>query len=211
MSVKKPLILFDIDGTLIDTLKVVKNHFLNFAKVFKVTPDKVEQVFKSYLSSLDNSTDFSPAGCIAYLAEYHQADANQVESIFYHSDNFGSVLFPESRKVLQKLQAEQYTLGIFSEGFADFQERKLTENNILDFFYPEYRYILRRKMDTKLIESLPENTIIIDDKTTVITFLEKFPNIIPLHIVREVNSPTGEYTLSSLNDLFPILAQLSNS
>jgi hypothetical protein len=128
--------------------------------------------------------------------------------VFHQPVNFQQALYPEVRDVLTKLKQAGYPLGLYSQGFRDFQEHKILANNLMEFFSPAHRYIKREKMDPTLIESLPENTIIIDDKAEVIAFLEPFPNIIPLHMVREAKNQLGEYTLSTLNDLFPILTSL---
>jgi hypothetical protein len=81
----------------------------------------------------------------------------------------------------------------------------------MKFFTEHQRYLKMEKMDPQLIENLPEGTIIIDDKAEVIDFLGKFPNIIPLHLVRNSQGAIGEYTLSTLNDLFPILRELRHA
>ncbi|OGJ37659.1 MAG: hypothetical protein A2383_04055 [Candidatus Pacebacteria bacterium RIFOXYB1_FULL_39_46] len=211
MPNSKSLILFDIDRTLFNTPLFVDKQLQKLTQTLDTDSQKLQKNFQSYLASLTDTTHFSPDNFTTYLAKYYQHDVKKVREAFYHSSNFDSTLYPEVKEVLQKLQQDGYTLGIFSQGFIDFQLKKLTENNLLDFFDPQHRYILREKADPKLIENLPENTVIIDDKITIITFLERFPHIIPLHIVREPEKPIGEYTLLNLQSLFPILAQLRHS
>ena len=206
----KPLILFDIDETLINTTQFVNQYFVDFPKLVNTTAEDIKNTLQNYQNTLKGPTDFNPDDCIRFFAAHYQHDVKEIEKVFYHPDNFGSASFPETEEVLNKLKQMDYVLGIYSEGFTSFQERKLTDNGIEGFFNKDQLYILRRKMDPKIISNLPANTIIIDDKPEVITFLEKFPNIIPLHINRKATNPLGKYTLTSLNDLFSILDSLSN-
>ncbi|HEX9817585.1 MAG TPA: HAD hydrolase-like protein [Patescibacteria group bacterium] len=211
MTANPPLILFDIDETLMNTTQFVNGQFVELAKLFGKDAENVKKVFTTYWSGLESNTDFSPEDCIAYLANHYQHNKAEVERVFYHPQIFGAALFPEVKSVLKKLQTMKISLGIYSEGFESFQQRKLQANGILRFFEPNYRRVLRRKMDPKVIKSLPKNTIIIDDKAEVIAFLEPFPNIIPLHLTRGVENQVGGYTLSSLNDLFSILDSLRDA
>jgi phosphoglycolate phosphatase-like HAD superfamily hydrolase len=207
----KPLILFDIDQTLFNTPQFIKVMRQQLAEVLKISPQELEDVIEKYLTDLPHAADFSPNHYLAFMAKKYHADLTKLEAIMYDKTNFGSALFPETLSVLLRLKEEKYPLGLYSEGVLEWQTNKLKANNILEFFEPQHRHILPRKMDRSLLESIPEGTLIIDDKPAIIEFLQEFPQVIPLHIVRDNTKPTGEYTLSSLNDLFAILDSLRDA
>jgi phosphoglycolate phosphatase-like HAD superfamily hydrolase len=212
MFTNKPLILFDIDKTLINTeqLKVLQmaslaEHLNSDAK----TIDKIR--LEEYYSQLEETSDFRADEFLAFLAKKFQTSLEDLQDVFYHPKNFQAVLFPEVKEILGKLHNEGYPLGLYSEGEKKYQEHKLQTNNLLQIFAHQHRYVLARKMDKKVIANLPENTVIIDDKAAVIDFLKHFPNVIPLHLVRNAENLYGEYTLSSLSDLLPILDSLGHA
>lgn len=214
MPAVKPLILFDIDRTLIDTnqLRILQRKTL--AKALEISEDEIADAYLEYYGTMEETYGFRPRDFLGLLTRRCHLPIEKLNDIFFHPKNFQQVLYPEVLAVLTKLRQQNYTLGLYSMGETEFQEHKIIVNNLINFFDSKHRYISEDKTDKKMrkiIESLPENTIIIDDKPEIMAFLEHFPNIIPLHIVRNAKSHAGEYTLSSLNDLWPILDSLSNS
>lgn len=211
LTESKPLILFDIDNTIIDmeALRILQREII--ANALHISFDEAEDNFLEYYGTLDDSSDFSPQNLLKFLAEKNNADYDQLLTIFLKPENFQKVLFPEVRKVLTGLKKDNYQLGIYSQGNPQYQPHKLAANKLLEFFDPNRIYISERKMDSELINSLPANTIIIDDRAEVIEFLNNFDNVIPLQIIREVSDVMGPYVLNSLTDLFPMLDRLSHS
>lgn len=213
MSAKtqKPLILFDIDMTLLNTdiLKALLKQSL--AQALQKSEAEITDCFVEYASTLPDHTSFQPEGFLKLVSQKFHAPIEKLRDIFYEPTRFQKALYPEVIEVLSALRNQGYTLGLYSQGALAWQEHKILVNNLMEFFDQAHQYIKREKADQAIIENLPENTIIIDDKPEIISFLETFPNVIPLHIVRDNPNHVGEYTLSSLNDLFPILDSLGHA
>ncbi|HCR81480.1 MAG: hypothetical protein UY13_C0002G0172 [Candidatus Pacebacteria bacterium GW2011_GWB1_47_8] len=207
----KPLILFDIDKTLIDTDRLRALLKQNLAQLLGRSEDEVADAFLEYGSNLPDNTAFHPEELLKLFSQRFHTPIEPLRDAFYEPSRFQQALYPEVVDVLSKLRHQGYTLGLYSQGELAWQEHKMLANNLLEFFDKNHRYIKREKADPAIIENLPENTIIIDDKPGIIAFLETFPHVIPLHIVRERANHVGEYTLSTLNDLLPILDSLRNS
>lgn len=207
----RPLILFDIDQTLIDTeiLRVSVRGALGAA--VGISADEMRVHINEYYATLQKTETLEPKKLLAFLSRRFQTSSKKLADIFFNPEWYQRALYPEAIEVLGQLRREGYTLGLYSQGHRDFQEHKLLANNLMDFFDPRYRFISLLKTDHILVENFPENTLIIDDRPDVIEFLQKFPHIIPLHIVRSEQPPVGEYTLSSLRDLFPVLTGLSHA
>lgn len=207
----KPLILFDIDQTLVDTEILRTTLTRALAKVVNISPDEMRAHIHEYYQTLSETEALEPKKMLAFLSRRLQVSAKTLADVFFAPQWYQQALYPEVIEVLGQLRQDAYPLGLYSQGHRDFQEHKLLANNLMDFFDPRYRFISLLKTDPSVIENLPENTVIIDDRPSVIEFLEKFPNIIPLHIVRDERPPMGEYTLSTLRDLLPVLTGLSHA
>ncbi|MBT4123864.1 MAG: HAD hydrolase-like protein [Candidatus Pacebacteria bacterium] len=208
----KNLILFDIDDTLINTKLLKKLQMETLANTLGVSSQEIENFRLIYLNNLKRTSDFSTNDYLQQLANYYNFSFLDLKRTFWHPINFQKCLFPESVEILSKLEKEKYQLGIYSEGFTDFQKHKLKVNNLLKFFAPQHTHILRRKMDPKVLESLPKGTIIIDDKPSVINYLKKLSNIIPIHIIRDnkyQSNKNNENVISGFTELIPLLDQLS--
>jgi len=212
MANPKPLILFDIDKTMIDReqLRILQRRTL--AEALNCTEDEVANAFVEYYGGIDKTSDFNPDNFLSFLAKKFQFSLKKLTDIFFQPANFQQVLYGDVVEVLSKLRNQDYPLGIYSQGNRRFQEHKLLANNLMKFFDKNHRYISEAKMDPEIIADLPANTIIIDDAPAVIAFLEKFPNVIPLHMVRDAEEkPTGKNTLSGLSDLLPLLDSLGDA
>lgn len=207
----KNLILFDIDDTLINTKLLKKLQMETLANTLGVSPSEIENFRLIYLDSLKRTSDFFTNDYLQQLANYYNFSFLDLKKTFWHPLNFQKCLFPESIEILSKLKNKKYLLGVYSEGFLEFQNHKLKVNNLLEFFLPLHTYILRRKMDPKILNSLPKGTIIIDDKPSIIDYLKKFSNIIPLHIVRDIKpqiNKNNKNIISNFNELLPFLDKL---
>lgn len=211
MPERDRLILFDIDMTLINRIKLAELQNKTLAKLLGISEDEIVGAFEEYYETLNETSDFNPDDLLVFLAKKFQFSLDKLRDTFYDPHNFQQVLYPEVLSVLSKLRDLGYQLGLYSEGFEAFQKIKLQANNLLEFFDPQFSFILKRKRDRAVIKSLPEGTVIIDDRETVMLFLKEFPHVIALHLVRNLNKPEGEKTLSTLNDLLPILAGLRDA
>ncbi|NCN45540.1 MAG: hypothetical protein COU63_02545 [Candidatus Pacebacteria bacterium CG10_big_fil_rev_8_21_14_0_10_36_11] len=210
-----PLILFDIDDTIINTQLLKRLQVKTMALATDSPIAQIEKFRLEYLNNLESGSDFSTDDYLQKLGKKFQVPFVELKEAFWHPRNFELCLFPEVRDVLATLRHEKYSLGLFSEGYQDFQEHKLRVNGLLEFFDSNQRHILRRKLNPTVIESLPKGTIIIDDKQSVIEYLEQFPHIVALRIVRDPQQAkellTSRYTLLDLRELIPLLGNINYS
>lgn len=172
----KSIILFDIDRTVINTDFFIKKIESKISRKTNITIDEISKTKKLYISSLDFHTDFYPTDFLKFLSDFFKKDSRQLEKIYHDRENYKDLLFEETFDVLEKLK-DKFILGIFSEGFLDFQAKKLKNTKILNFFNPKYMFIERRKMRDEIVNKLPKNSIIVDDNEDIIKelfFLKKF-------------------------------------
>jgi FMN phosphatase YigB (HAD superfamily) len=197
----KPLILFDIDYTLYNT-----GHFIGLVNplitsALNITPEILSQTLKDYLNTLTKSTDFLPADFLRILANNYSFSYQKLHDIYFKPELYKSSLFPDTIPALQKLSPD-FTLGIYSEGFQDFQTAKLKNCEILDFFNPDYIFIHARKAEPEILKSLPENSVIVDDKPEIINEVKVDGRLTPVWLNRTDSSLfPGIRTLHSLTDL----------
>jgi FMN phosphatase YigB (HAD superfamily) len=118
-----------------------------------------------------------------------------------HSPEEWNSFFKEVKKVLSALK-KTHTLGLFTEGYHDHQFRKIKKSGLLDFFSQGHHYILFNKRTLKVINSLPKNSVIIDDNPEVIEVLLKRKDITPIWINRKDQSNHPQvFTIHSLEEL----------
>ena len=64
---------------------------------------------------------------------------------------------------------------------------KLKYSGIFDYFDPNFIYIHRRKIDPDILNSLPKNSIIVDDRLEIITDLTPYSHLNPVWLNRKDN------------------------
>lgn len=130
------------------------------------------------------------------------------------------LLYEEVTGVLEEL-SPLATLGILSEGTTEWQEKKLHETDIVNFFDKKHTHIVEKKFN--LGENIlkgyksSDRIFIIDDK---LTFLFEMKSVMPalqtVWIKRGVyamnQSPisgfTPDFTIDTLNELVPLIKNL---
>jgi phosphoglycolate phosphatase-like HAD superfamily hydrolase len=204
----KNLILFDIDDTLLNTELLKKLQPQTLANYLGISISNLTQTRTNYLNKLEKSSDFSINDYLKIVAKQHKKTLKELREVFLDKKNFRNCLYEDVQPVLKSLKKSGYKLGIFSEGFPEFQEHKLKVNKLEKFFDQQYLHILRRKLDNKMLSNLPNKTMIVDDKPVVIEKLKSFANIIPIQIVRENkkdNSIVCKKHISNLSELINLL------
>lgn len=113
-------------------------------------------------------------------------------------------LYPDAVTTLALLSKE-YLLGIFSQGYREFQENKLRQCGIMPYFKKEYIFIFPDKTLSSALKTLPENAVIIEDKLSVVQKINP-----PLIAIQMDRSNTQKYSpsVTSLVELPPLLTQL---
>jgi len=210
----KNLILFDIDDTIINTVLFRKIQDETLADFLGVNDLEIKKARSEYYHNLKRGSDFSIDEYLGLLARKYNQDFEKIKNVFLNKKNIELCLYKEAPLILASLKKQGFPLGIFSEGYESFQLHKIESNNLLKFFNKEHIYIMRRKIDEKIISNFPEKTIIIDDKPSILIELKKFKNIIPVQITRENlidNSIVCENHINNLEELFGLLLKFNNS
>ena len=167
------IILFDIDYTLINTSQLKENLIDVLTNIIQVKKNDFIKAMSLYTKNLKSSTDFRPEGYCLFLSKRFRCNHGKLLDAFYKSNKtYENILYPDTIKLLERLK-EKYILGIFSEGYINFQLTKLKASGILPYFDKKYIFIGRRKLSKKCLDLIPANSIIIDDNKKVVDILTK--------------------------------------
>lgn len=158
----KSPVLFDIDNTLIDTVRVKFLTIRNLASALNTSQNLLNKVVQKYTNSLKSSSDFDPSDYLKVISNHFGKDSDELNKVFYNRATYSLSLFSEVREVLIKLGVKN-KLGVFSEGFSDFQTQKLLLTDIYKYFDKDIIFIFRRKMTQEALDKLPVNSVIIED------------------------------------------------
>ncbi len=142
---KKPIILFDIDYTLLDTdllKEKMDSYICSFAKIKRKS---LVMLNDEFIDRLQSTIAFSPRRYAQFLQKKLGAKSLKdylLDLFFKNRQLYHSCLYPETINVLALLQ-ENYKLGIFSEGTFHFQLAKVQLSGVkkyldekLIFIYP---------------------------------------------------------------------------
>jgi FMN phosphatase YigB (HAD superfamily) len=183
-NTSKPLMLFDIDLTLYDSLHFRALYPPLMANALNISLQELTRTQNIYLNTLEKSTDFLPQMYLRHIADHYKFPYRQLQAIYYDPGLFRASLYPDTIPALQKLHP-LYILGIFTEGNTDFQINKLKYSGIWDYFNQKYIYIHRRKLDPEIIVRMPPNATVVDDRLEVVEKLQPFPRIQPVWLNRK--------------------------
>jgi len=170
---KDGIVLFDIDNTLIDTKKL---SFLAYADIARQTGKSFEEISKlkdEYKDSLEFNTDFYPDRLMDFLVK---KIGQPIDNPFDKKEIYVESLFEETIELLTKLKQTK-RLGIYSEGFTDYQTKKLEFSGIIDFFDKDLIFIKRRKLDNESLNVIPDGATVIDDNPKVVEKLDTVKRI----------------------------------
>lgn len=196
-------VLFDIDGVLFDTEKFGKLLRSEFVRILDIGEEELISANADYYSNLSERTDFDPRGITAYLSERFEKDVVKLDHVFWKEDDlYQESLYPETQEVLRELK-DQKTLGIFSQGNEELQNRKLDAAKLRDYFSPEHVFIHRRKLSDDAIELLPRQATFVDNKHDVVVALQKFVDVIWINRKSDELDPEIK-TIHSLREILEI-------
>ncbi len=152
-------VLFDLDGTLWNPRKLVTLFGEALHRSYRLSSGDHTAFLAEYLSTLADSTHFSPDSYIVFLCARLRdrgvpVEERELAATFFDRASFVSALYPEVLPVLEKLQKDT-SLGIFSQGFSDFQLMKLQLSGIFSFFEIEKLFISSDKLDPTYRRVLP--------------------------------------------------------
>jgi len=208
-SPEKPIILFDIDRTIIDTDKL--SGLLNgaIAKFLEISTDEARELYKKFIQkiSLDDSTDYDPWSWLNFLSDmFPKVSKEELEAVFFNQANFEASVFPEVINSIDNLK-KTYRIGIFSQGVIPWQEKKLELAGLTPLFEKELTFIFRRKVAPASLEKLPVGSIVIDDREIFIEGLMVAKRFRPIWINRNSDEKYGDVeTIHSLEELPALLS-----
>jgi len=168
----KKVILFDIDKTLLNPYPIMDDLTDEINNKFHKEID-VFEIYDEYVKKLDSSTDFYPKDFLELLSKKTKISFSDLNSYFYDPKIWESYIYEGTIDFLNKIKFN-FNLGIFSEGFRSFQNKKLKMSKLDIFFREDLIFISRRKLDDAFLKTIPEKSIIIDDKKEVIKKLRDF-------------------------------------
>ena len=137
----KPIILFDIDHTLIDTNKLKKQTSAALISTIGINKKLLADAENRYIKNLSHPHDFRPSSYIKQLSQYFRVEKEILNDIFFKkSELYKKSLYPEIKTALGFL-SKKANLGIFSEGGKKFQTAKITLSEIKDYFNKKIIFI----------------------------------------------------------------------
>lgn len=164
----KKIILFDFDKTISDTYGFLKQFCFEVNKSFLIPEEEIIKILDEYRLGLDSSTDFRPEEYAKEISTKTGIKQELIEKIVFDPKNHQP--FEDTFEVLDKL-SKNNDLGIFSEGFDNWQKKKIQLTGIWDFFDQKLMIIERRKLLPESISKIPNKAVVVDDKKEVIEIL----------------------------------------
>ncbi len=188
----KPIILFDVDNTLIDKEKFKLNFKKRISKVLNVPLEDFLKVEQGYVKKPDGFTDFIPLKYIRFISESYKSDESSISKAFFYENNFKNILYDDVISCLGSLR-NRYDLGIFSQSFKEFQMLKLHKTGLLNYFNQDLIFIFNNKLTEESLKLLPNGCIVIDDNLPVICALEETKRFRPVWLNRKKAESTGNF------------------
>lgn len=170
---KDGIVLFDIDNTLIDTKKLSLLAYTDIVKQTGKTFEEISKLKDEYKDSLEFNTDFYPDRLMDFLVK---KIGQPIDNPFDKKEIYVESLFEETIGLLTKLKKTK-RLGIYSEGFTDYQTKKLEFSEIIDFFDKDLIFIKRRKLDNDSLNVIPDGATVVDDNPKVAEKLDTIKRI----------------------------------
>lgn len=198
------IILFDFDKTISDTNGFVEKFSTALYKQFNIPQETLLALLNKYKMTLDSTTDFRPEIFSQTISENTGVDIDLILKHIFDSKNFP--VFEEVKHVLIELSVHN-RLGIFSEGFDDWQKKKIKLSGIWDFFDPSLMIIERRKLSPESIKRIPDKAIVIDDKKEVVeTLASARPDLKLVWINRRNDEKIETTQIGTIKNLDELLA-----
>lgn len=171
---KKGIILFDIDRTILNNAKLRDFIIEGVLDVIgKEKHDVFLKAWNKYVTSLSRDREFDPAGFAKTLASILKKDlSSQIEEAFYKENIFKDSLFSDTPVVLEQL-SKKYDLGVFSEGTGKFQNFKYKHLGLDKYFDKKLVFIFPEKDTHEVLEEIPEGSIVVDDKQIIVEHLKE--------------------------------------
>lgn len=199
---KKPIVLFDIDRTLLDNKALREKYWSLLTSELGLDNDKIRQTYDRYKVTLKADRYFRPRNLTRMLSEEWGIDQRKIMKISFGNPDI-YIPFTDVGRTFQTLK-ENFILGVWTEGVREFQFPKVKHLNIYDVVDHNHIYIFPNKTTPYALSKLPDQAIIIDDKPFNIETLLKHGRQTPVWINRDNedkhNKATTVKTLSEFTE-----------
>ena len=203
-------VLFDIDYTLIDTRKFKESFKKKISEFLGISVEDLLLAEQGYVKKDGGFTDFVPQEYIDFIADSFNSDKFGISKAFFDDENFADIVFPDVYESLETL-SKILDLGIFSEGFRDFQLLKLYKTGIFNFFNENLIFIFRRKLTPEALNMIPKGCFIVDDSPSVISVLKEKQDVRPIWLNRKTKEEHDNCkTIFSLDNFEKVLKNYSS-
>lgn len=202
---KNKILLFDIDYTLFDTDIFRSTSLREIALRCNLDGKRVREFYAEYRKGDQNPAGINMKHFAEQIGKEFNLSPTSLFSIVMDTQKlYRDSLYSDVIKILTILSKE-YPLGVFSQGYREFQENKLKQCGIISYFKKEYIFIFPDKTLSSVLSSLPENAVIIEDKLSVVQKINP-----PLIAIQMDRSNTQKYSpsVASLAELPALLTQL---
>lgn len=201
----KEVMLFDIDGTLIDSKSMADFFCREISRQTGISFDEVIRLRIEYISSLASTTDYHPNDLVNFISKDKKVEIDASEIFFKTKSIYERYIFGDAVEILNRVKND-YSLGVFSEGFVDYQNQKI--GTLIDFFDEDLMIIERRKLSPESVKKIPNGATLIDDRKEVIeTLANTRPDLNLIWINRKDNEKLNTpkiRTIKSLDELLTI-------
>lgn len=203
---KKPILLFDIDYTLFNTDIFRSTSLMEIAARCNLDEDAVRRFYAEYRKGTQGPMGINMKHFTTHIGNAFNLSPDFLFSIVMDTEKlYLDSLYPDTVSTLTLLSKE-YTLGIFSQGYREFQENKLKQCGIMYYFKKEYIFIFPDKTVTSELKILPHNAVIIEDRLPVVQAIQ--PPLRVIHINRKEEVSTHTHAIANLSELPSVLMRL---
>ncbi len=188
------IVLFDIDNTLFDTTNFRQRLYTTVAQALSSDIDSINEIGQRVITECIGEFGFFDPHVFALrlaLELNRKKDVALIEQAILDKRNFENGLYEESFGVVADVSKEA-TIGIFSRGYTEFQEKKIV--GLRHLLAQEHVHITINKHETlpSLIAKYKEKTLyLVDDALDVLYTAWKLRKDVVTILVKR-----GKYALS---------------
>jgi len=201
---EKAILLFDIDYTIFNTDRFKQKINEYIYHYFHLDKEKFELFDTQYQKNIQEVIGINIKDYSEQIGKEFSLPPERIFSLIMDNQNlYLHSIYPDTLPALTLL-SKNYILGIFSQGYADFQMNKLTKMRILPYFNEKYIFIFPHKIHKNNILQLPKNGVIIDDKLSVVEAV--IPYIPAILINRGIATHSYKPSIKKLTEIIDILS-----
>lgn len=201
---EKTILLFDIDYTIFNTDRFKKKINEYIYHYFHLEKNSFELFDKQYQENIRDVIGINIKDYSEQLGTTFSLPPDRIFNLIMDNQNlYLHSIYPDTLPALTLL-SKNYILGIFSQGYADFQMNKLTKMRILPYFNEKYIFIFPHKIHKDNILQLPKNGVVIDDKLSVVEAV--VPYIPAILINRGITAHSYKPSIKKLTEIIDILS-----